>query len=340
MDINTYGMREEWMKVTLTQAIRDYLMLLAQEGKSPETIEWHKKKLNAFREFISPDGDDILVCELTIDDARRFIKFLMDRKTKYPNHPHHDEREGGLAPATVNGYARSLKAFSSKLHEEGYTEINIFKRLKAPKIPQTLIEPLSEDEIRQVLFVVPQDRSEGIRNFAILTLFIDSGIRISELTELKIDNIDFAGGSFKVFGKGSIERVVPLGRTASRAVLRYLEHYRLEPFIPGDKHLFLTIDGRPMSRNAVGAMVKRVGRRSGIDRLHPHLLRHTFAVRYLINGGDVFTLQKILGHKSLEMTRRYVRLANVDILDKHRVFSPMDNLGIAPRRGRRRKRQR
>ena len=104
------------MKVTISEAIRNYLVVLAQEGKSPATIEWHDKKLNAFREFISPNGNDMLVCELKIDHARTFIKYLMNRKTKYPNHPYHDEMEGGLAPATVNGFARSLKAFSSWLH--------------------------------------------------------------------------------------------------------------------------------------------------------------------------------------------------------------------------------
>jgi site-specific recombinase XerD len=192
-----------------------------------------------------------------------------------------------------------------------------------------LIQPLSEDEIRRVLVVIPQDTPEGVRNYAIILTFLDCGIRLSELTNLKISDIDFSAGQFKVFGKGAKERIVPMGLTTRRAIIRYLEHYRPQPVNPQESRLFLTVAGDPISKDSVAKLTERLKRRTDIPRLHPHLFRHTFAVRYLVNGGDVFTLQKILGHTTLEMTRKYVTLASGDVKEKHRQYSPVDNLGLA-----------
>lgn len=329
------------VQTTLAQTIQNYLTVIRLEGKSPATIKWHRKKLAAFLEFIQDGSDeDVLVSELTIDVARSFIQFLMDRKTRYPDHPLHEETEGGLAPSTINGFARSLKAFSTWLYEDGYVESNILSRMKSPKVPKVLIEPLNEEELRQILLCIPQNVPEGARNFAMVLMFMDTGIRLSELVYVKLSEFDFGAGRFTVFGKGGEERSVPIGVTAKRAVIRYVEHFRPEPVNPGEDQLFLTVAGDPLSRNSVSQIVRRLSKRAKVPRLHPHLFRHTFAVRYLINGGDVFTLQKILGHKSLEMTRRYVKLASVDVMEKHRIYSPVDNLGIGYKRQGRPKRRR
>jgi site-specific recombinase XerD len=293
-------------------------------------VVWHRKKLARFSAFMQ-NGTPTRVRDITLDDGRAF-KSLMEQKTRYADHPLRHEAQGGLAPQTVHGFVRSVRTFASWLQEEGYTEDNIFRRLKPPKLPQVLIEPLSEDEIRRVLVVIPQDTPEGVRNYALVLLFLDTGIRLSELVGLKISEIDFAAGQLKVFGKGGKERIVPMGLTARRAIIRYLEHFRPQPVNPQEDRLFLTMAGDPISRNSVAKVLERLGRRTGLTRLHPHLLRHTFAVRYLVNGGDVFTLQKILGHTTLDMTRRYVTLANQDVKDKHRQYSPVDNLGLVKRR--------
>lgn len=103
--------------------------------------------------------------------------------------------------------------------------------------------------------------------------------------------------------------------------------------------MFLNMAGDPITQDAVAKFMQRLARRTNLPRLHPHLLRHTFAVRYLMNGGDVFTLQKILGHTSLEMTRKYVTLASGDVKEKHRQSSPVDNLGLIERKRGRPRRQ-
>ena len=139
-------------------------------------------------------------------------------------------------------------------------------------------------------------------------------------------------GWLKVFGKGQKERIVPFGLRATGSLREYLtgvgEHR---------DYVFLNADGSPLTQNAVKMLFGRLRARTGLPKLHPHLLRHTFATRFLMAGGDVFSLQAMLGHTTLEMTRRYVTLANSYVAIQHRRFSPMDrwvaDYGLAERAG-------
>ena len=132
-------------------------------------------------------------------------------------------------------------------------------------------------------------------------------------------------------GKGSRERIIPFGARTQKALTRYLAFFRCVGNEELGRSLFLTADGRAISVNAVKLTIHRVSERTGIRRLHPHLLRHTFATHYLMAGGDVFTLQTILGHTTLEMTRRYVSLANSHVSVQHQRFSPLDRLAASTR---------
>ena len=326
------NLKKELMELTLPRAIDNYMTALTLEGKSPETILWYRKKLTRFATFMQDGGTPAKVRSLTLDDGRSFIKSLMELTTRYANHCLCHEVQGGLAPQSIHGYVRALRAFATWLQEEGYTKDNIFKGIKPPHVPQVLIQPLTEDEVRRVLVATQQHTGEAVRNYAINLLFLDTGIRLSELVHLKISDIDFTAGQFKVFGKGAKERIVPMGLTTRRAIIRYVEHYRPQPVNLNENRLFLTAAGGAVTARSVEQMIERLAQRADIPRLHAHLLRHTFAVRYLVNGGDVFTLQKILGHTTLEMTRKYVTLASTDVKEKHRQYSPIDNLGLAERK--------
>jgi integrase/recombinase XerC/integrase/recombinase XerD len=130
-------------------------------------------------------------------------------------------------------------------------------------------------------------------------------------------------------GKGSKERVVPLGAVVQKVLWRYVFHFRPEPETDLHDCLFLTMDGRKLKPNAVKLLLRRWGKKAGVPRLHAHLCRHTYATNFLIHGcGDVFRLQQILGHTTLEMVRRYVHYAQTEAMIQGRVASPMDRLGI------------
>ena len=166
---------------------------------------------------------------------------------------------------------------------------------------------------------------------AIILLLLDTGIRCTELCELTIDKVDLASGSARVRSKGRMnrgegkERLVRFSGTTSRALRRYLsERGALDP-----KHrkapLFTDRDDRPFHRKYLAKHLLRLGQRAGVTNVHAHRFRHTFAIRYLKNGGDIYTLQDLLGHTSLEMVRRYLHIAQVDVEDAHRRASPVEN---------------
>lgn len=154
------------MSITLNQAVENYLTELALEGKSPDTILWHRKKLTALCAFMKNGGEPPLIRDLTIDDVKSVVKSLMERKTRYDHRVFRREMEGGLAPQTIHGFVRSLRAWASWLFREGYTDEHILADLKPPKLPQILIQPLTEDEIRRLLILIPQHTAEGARSHA------------------------------------------------------------------------------------------------------------------------------------------------------------------------------
>ncbi|MCL0053104.1 tyrosine-type recombinase/integrase [Dehalococcoidales bacterium] len=201
-------------------------------------------------------------------------------------------------------------------------------KLKPPKAPSKVVEVLAPEEITRVLGCINPNISSGARDYAILILLLDTGLRCSELTSFQLNDINIENGYLKVMGKGGKERIVPFGASAQKALLRYLLHFRPEPFNPAVQNFFLTLDGKPLTKNSVKMIFRRIAKKSGIKRLHPHLCRHTFATNYLINGGDVFSLQQILGHTTLEMVRRYVTLASAHVTVQHRKFLPMDRISL------------
>jgi len=172
--------------------------------------------------------------------------------------------------------------------------------------------------------------AEGYRDMVIVLTLLDTGLRVNELINLKMDNVWLEEGLIKVLGKGNKERLVPIGKQIRKLLWCYTTQYRPDPAWPNLNNLFLTRDGRPLTKNRVDSIMKRYGKIAGLTgvRCSPHTLRYTFAINFLGNDGDIFSLQKILGHSSLEMTRRYCELANVDIKKAHAIASPVDNLVI------------
>jgi len=166
-------------------------------------------------------------------------------------------------------------------------------------------------------------RSTGARDKAIIMLMLDTGIRVGELLRLQVGDVNIESGEIHILPfESSIKsrsRTVFVGKATRRVVWMYLSE-RDDP-IP-DAHLF------DIRYQAIRAMLRRLGERVGVDNVRPHRFRHTFAIQYLRNGGDVFTLQRLLGHSSLEMVRHYLRLADADAEDAHRRASPVDGWGL------------
>lgn len=167
-------------------------------------------------------------------------------------------------------------------------------------------------------------RATRVRDRAIVLMLLDTGCRASELCDLLVGDVDIKTGATQIRrGKGDKGRTVYLGNLAREVLWRYVS--KRKDARPGDP-LFETSKRQALDRNALRKMLQTAGQRAGIvERVTPHRLRHTFAINYLRNGGDVYTLQRLLGHSGMEMVRRYLALAETDIAEAHRRASPVDN---------------
>ena len=318
---------------SLPTLIELFILSKQIEGRSPKTLSWYQANLERFSDFVT-DGQVPTLHEITLDNARSFVAFLQGRSTRYDDHHMRPTKEGGLSPQSVHAYVRTLKTFGSWLVEEEDVEVHPFERLKPPKLPDTIIEVLSDDEIQRMMAAISPDTVLGARLHAMVLLLLDTGLRASELCGLTVANTHLQEGYVKVRGKGEKERIVPFCNVTKKSLLRYLHSYRPEPTSDGVDNFFLSVDGTPLATNGLAQVLRRLGKAADIPRLHPHLFRHTFAVRYLMNGGDIMTLRLILGHKTLEVTQMYIQLAEAHIQVQHSKFSPVDRLDIGKRRRR------
>ena len=224
-------------------------------------------------------------------------------------------------------------AFSSWLYEDGYTDSNVLKRERPPRIQQKVVAVLSDDEVRKLLASFDRSHPFGARDYAAVMTLLDCGLRASELCDLTLEDAHVEEGFLKVLGKGSKELLVPIGNACQDSLYRWRTHFRPQYIVDDAPYLFLGADGRRLTVNALGQMLRRAGERCGINRLHPHLLRHTFATNYVLKEvGDPLRLQQILGHTSLEMVRRYVSVASVQQSLVDRRASPMDLIAGNERR--------
>jgi len=289
------------------------------EGKSPKTVSWYSDMLLNFISYLSKAGKHTTLSEFSVVNVRDYIVH---------------EQERGMSPYTVQAKVRALKAFSSWLFREGYTSGNILASIKLPKAPIKIVDTLSADEIEALIDSQNPLASFGSRNIAILVTLLDTGLRCSELSTLLFENAYIEEGYLKVTGKGSKERLVPIGALSQKVLWRYVFHFRPQPINEMNDCLFLTSDGEKLEYNAIRLLLKRLGKKAGVPRLHAHLCRHTYATNYLLHQcGDVFRLQQILGHNTLEMVRRYVHFASAQAMINSRASSPVDQLGIRKLRG-------
>ena len=289
------------------------------EGKSSKTVVWYTEMLSGFVRFILSTGEAVALANLNPTTVREFIIYEQGR---------------GLSPFTIQAKVRALKAFSSWLYSEGYSGENLLSNIKLPKAPSKMIQPLTEEEINRLLGPQNALTAIGSRNTAILVTLLDCGLRVSELCNILFKDAHIEEGYLKVWGKGSKERVVPIGALAQKVLWRYIFHFRPEPLGEINNYLFLSLDGKHLQSNAVKLLLKRWGKRAGVPRLHAHLCRHTYATSFLNQRcGDVFRLQQILGHSTLEMVRRYVHFSSTQDMIQGHVSSPLDRIGIKKLRG-------
>jgi len=306
--------------------IQGFKLSCQTEGKSPKTIEWYITFLLKFLAFLKFNNYPTDAAQINKDVIRAFILYLQDEaRTPRSKKP--------LSPATVQGYIRTLRVFFSWVVKEEYLSDSPTAKIPVPKAPVKVINTYSHEQIGKLAQACYRSNGNGYRNFTILLLLLDSGIRVSELVNIDLNDINQAEGWIKIrIGKGGKERIVPVGSVVQKSLWKYINQHRPQPLTQKITSLFLSDDGLPLTRSGIQQMLRRCGKRAGISgvRCSPHTFRHTFARSYLINGGDIFSLQKILGHTSLASVRIYLNLFGTDIKKQHQKYSPADTLVNEP----------
>ena len=316
----------------LSRLSAGYQLCASVEGKSRSTISIVTSSLAYFTDFLASQGASGDATQVSPHEIRAFILYLQQKRC-FSDHPTTHAQDRGLSGHTINCYARSLRVFFSWLVSEEVLDANPFERVKIPRAPRKLMPTFSDSQLQCLIDSIPTKRTEGYRDYALIMTLLDTGMRVSELCHLRLPNLDLEEGMVKVLGKGNKERLIPIGKQVQRCLWRYVDRCRPEPAGPHCDFLFLTREGRPLTKDRVEGIVEHYGEKAGVSgvRCSPHTFRHTAAVRFLRNGGGVFTLQRLLGHSSLEMTRHYCELADVDVKTDHITASPVDNLTL--RRG-------
>ncbi len=316
------GLRRD---LDISELIKVYELANRAGGKSSKTIRGYNDLLGALYRYLREHIGGTNISCFNIETAREYVIYLQSRP-RFQGHPFTPAQGNGLSIESIRDHVRALKAFATFLYVEGYTKDNRLKNLKLPKPSVLFIEPLNHEEVRVILESINQKKAVGRRNYVIVVLMLDTGLRASEVVGAKLKDLNMREGCIKVLGKGNKERIVPVGNVTQTALSEYVTYVRPGIADLDCNSLFVSESGKPISVNALKLFFSRLAKNSGITRLHAHLCRHTFAINYLLNGGDIFSLKEILGHTSLEMVNRYLHFTKAQITARHREFSPMDRM--------------
>ena len=235
-------------------------------------------------------------------------------------------RQRGQSSQTVSRTFGALRCAFRFWRREGIVAANPMDLVERPRRERHLIRPLSPDQAAKLIDQPDTSTFAGIRDRAMIMLMLDSGLRVSEVITLEAERIDWMSCSLTVMGKGRKERTVPFSAKTCQALLEY-SRLRAQKGVQVPE-FFVGRTRKPIERTKVRRLIVQYGKKAKIEgvRMSPHTLRHTFAVFYIRNGGDSFSLQEILGHSTLEMTKQYVNLGRRDVAEQHKKFSPMETL--------------
>lgn len=284
--------------------------LLMERGLSRNSISAYRCDLADFIAYLKKCGKADF-SEVTRDDI---IDFLGEHK------------ENGMEPASLARRLVAIKVFFRYLAQEKFVPENITSVMDSPKLWRILPEFMSSREVEALMNVYAVNAKDflAIRNRAILEVLYACGLRVSEVASLNVSSVNAENGVIRVLGKGSKERIVPVGHLAVQALRRYLTKSRPNLLrSPDEPTLFLSQRGRKLNRERIWAIIKEAALQAGIMKnIHPHTLRHSFASHLLENGADLRVIQEMLGHADIATTQIYTHVDQRQLLAVHKKFHP------------------
>lgn len=288
--------------------VRDYLdHIVVEKGLSVNTRLSYGRDLAGYSEWLKRRG--MTPQEAGPDEIRAFLKHLKD------------------SGRGVRSYTRALitlRGFYKFLLKKSVVAANPCASVDIPKAPRGLPDFLKAEEVEKLLDATDTTTALGLRDKAMCELLYATGVRVSELVGLKLNDVNLQAGYITAFGKGSKERLVPMGESAMHWIGRYLSEARPGFARGADKYLFITRRGTAMTRQNFWVIIKRAALNCGIDRkkIKPHIIRHSFATHLLEGGADLRMVQAMLGHSDISTTQIYTHITNERLKNLHKKNHP------------------
>ena len=290
--------------------LKEYLVhLKLEKNLSTNTLSSYKNDLNSFISFLKDFSIDD-PSNVTSDHIGGFFKTL---------------KKLGLSGSSSARYFSSLKGFFLFLLKNKYILKNPIERISAPKISKKLPGVLEINEVEKILSLPDVEDKFGLRDKAILELFYACGTRVSELINLKVNDLFFNDEIIRVFGKGSKERLIPIGSSAINWITEYLKKSRplLMKKLKSENYLFLNSRSSKLSRMGIWKIIDRYVKEADISKeVHPHTFRHSFATHLLEGGADLRAVQEMLGHADISTTQIYTHIDRDYIKQVHKQYHP------------------
>jgi integrase/recombinase XerD len=294
------------------------------------TLEGYKTNLRYFYEWLVVRKGDINIDAIGIEILREYVLWCFNDKPFYEDHPfksEYDKGRLGISPASVNVRIRVLKTFFATLQEEEIIHSNPADKLALMRVDVDTIQPLSEDEVRLLLDSPNQKYFSQFRDYVIIVLMLDTGIRLNEVCSMEVKDVDFKARQIILpasKNKNRKTRILPLSNETVKLILQLTSETK---GYFDSSYVFATNYGEAVNEKTIQKSFQKYALKAGIEkRVSPHVLRHNFAKMAALNGMDIFNLMRILGHSDISTTRKYVQINDEDVKRQHMQFSPLQKI--------------
>ena len=314
------------VRYTINEAVEIFINAKEAEGIRDSTIKGYFDTVRYFKDWLNNEIE--YIDQITATTIRDYIMYLKNDRLPYQGDEQRERTKKGLSVYTINIRLRNLKAIFRFLYNEEIINKNPTSNIPLVKDDaHEEVQGLSDKEIDLILDSFDDKQFAQWRDKTLVLLLLDTGLRINEAISLTAEQIDFKQNTLLVpsdIAKNRKYREIPISREISKRLKQLLDE--TEQYFGEGCQLFMNAYGDPFTADAFRRRLNRLKVKFDIPKLHPHMFRHTFARNYILNGGDLFTLQKILDHADIQTTRKYIQMDSEHIRQQHNKYSPVRRL--------------
>ncbi|GAA0134750.1 hypothetical protein YSY43_15900 [Paenibacillus sp. YSY-4.3] len=337
IDMKRVSKTKESKSITLDLAFDVFYSAKRAEKVRDRTLADYKSYWRYFREWLTDTHPDIIeAADLTIGIIREYVEYMTFNHKRYGNDKYRKKDDRKLSPATIKSRLRALQTMCAFWEDEGLIDGNPTEKIKPPRADVEDKTIFTDEQLAALLDAPDTSTYVGFRNKTLMMLLADTGLRINEALRLRTVHLDFAARCIRLPGemnKNRKPRIVPLSAAVIRELIRLIEE--TQAFFETD-YVFVAVYGDPLKADHFRKQLRKYAEIAGIDTketpVSPHRLRDYFITSYLLNGGDLFTLQRIVAHADVKTTQGYVKTNEDNLRDSHSQYSPLARLGARLRK--------